>query len=396
MRGSQGMRRLGLRLLFAVTLSACGGGGGGDAGDGGAGAGEVPTGGGPGGGVCDVSGHEVVRPWAKLESGNIIGPLESDGTTLFIQTEGAIEARPASGGAWTEIWRDPEDIPMPLSFWARETDLLLWQGRNGGFSTVPKTGGAATPLPALGFDIAGLPSLRFVGGFDTDGALYAVSETYVDGVKQPGTLHKVDLSTGSSTPLAALQQVEALDVAVLGDFVYVVARELDPADEFGPPRAVLLRVPKDGGSVEQRLTGFEDPALESLGLTMYGPVAGRLWFVATPTYADDVQRGVDERGVYFSDGEGELVAAQEGYIVSGATFSGHGPSAGDEAFLHLIGVSTHDVVRLSSADGAPQRVFCSPAPGAGIFGLAVAGDSLFVDLHNDSTFENAVVRVPLP
>lgn len=391
-----GMGSNALRLLVVAALTACGGGGDSGEGDGGAGAGAGPSGGSPGSGACDLSAYEVVRPWAKLESGNIIGPLGTDGATLFIQTEGAIEAKPVSGGAWSEVWKNPEDIAMPLTFWVRESDLLLWQGRFGGFSTVPKSGGPATPLPALPFDIAGLPSVRFVGGFDTDGTLYAVSETYVDGVKQPGTLHKVDLSTGSSTPLAALQQVEALDVAVLGDFVYVVARELDPADEFGPPRALLLRVPKDGGSVEQRLTGFEDPALESLGLTMYGPVAGRLWFVATPTYADDVQRGVDKRGVYFSDGEGELVAAQEGYIVSGATFSGHGPSAGDEAFLHLIGVSTHDVVRLSSADGAPQRVFCSPAPGAGIFGLAVAGDSLFVDLHNDSTFENAVLRVPLP
>jgi hypothetical protein len=388
-------RMSGLPLLFAVALSACGGGGGDDAADGGVGAGEGPTGGGSGGGECDVSRHEVVRPWAKLESGNIIGPLETDGETLFIQVEGTIEARPVSGGPWTEIWRNPEDIAMPLSFWARETDLLLWQGRSGGFSTVPKAGGAATPLPPLPFDIAGLPSVRFIGGFDADGTLYAVSETYLDGEKQPGTLHRIDLATGSTTPLALLQQVEATDVAVLGDFVYVVASEIDEAEEFGPPRSVLLRVPKAGGSVEQRLTGFEDPALESLGLRMHGPAGGRLWFVATPDYGDDIQRSLDARGVYFLEGDGELVAAQAGYIVSSGSFTGARGAEG-EAHLHLIGASTHDVVRLSSADGAPPRVFCSPAPGAGVYGLAVAGGSLYVNLHDDSTFENAVVRVPLP
>lgn len=180
------------------------------------------------------AGAEVVMPWTVLASdATQAAPaydLATDGTSLYANFFDVIVSVPLAGGAATEVYRSPAEIPLGFSMWADATGLILEE--SGTWTRVP-FGGAATPLTV---------DLTFTADvFEVDaaaGALYAVVEDFAAGTR---TLVRATLDGAAATTLVGPTDVGRNQKWFrAGDRFFTTG---SPAEDFTPdPRIFLFEV----------------------------------------------------------------------------------------------------------------------------------------------------------
>jgi hypothetical protein len=192
---------------------------------------------------CSADDASLVFGPTSLES--MSGPLASmstDGTTLFFTRNDGLYSVPLAGGVPTRTLATPSAIHV--NHFVRDTDVIVY---STSLSSVPKTGGAATPLPAFTRFPRRTGSTGYVFAELVGDQLVAREETGSSSVTSTYFTHT--LATGAQTTILTTPDTAGSRFVVLDGSIYVT-RQSGAGGAIGEDSLVstLLRIPVAGGS----------------------------------------------------------------------------------------------------------------------------------------------------